>query len=100
MAVTFDIDTGGLGDYASLNAFQSGEATDITGIDPYLAECRASGGAADTTPVDLTGWTTDAINDLIIRQADSDRHSGVWDATKYRLETTNVKAFPLRVDKH
>ena len=85
MAVTFDIDTGGLGDYASLNAFQSGEVTDITGIDPYLAEGRASGGAADTAIVDFTGWTTSPTNNLTIRQADSDRHGGIWDDTKYRL---------------
>jgi len=95
LAGTFiDIDTGGNGDYLSLNAWQSGEVGTLSA--PMFAECRASDNSADTTEFILAGWTTTPTNKLIIRQADSDRHAGVWDPLLYRLDvaTTN-QAFAL-----
>ena len=89
--ITVIVDTDGVsGDYASLAAFQAGftpKDLDANNI-KLTVECQASGGAADTALCGLTGWTTSEINDLTIRQADSDRHNGTWDITKYRMEYT------------
>jgi hypothetical protein len=86
LAVTFDIDTGGLGAYSSLNLFDTGEATDITSIGPYVINTRASGGAADATEVIFgTGWTTSEANDITVQQDSSQRHAGEFNASYYRL---------------
>lgn len=88
LAVTVDTD-GVTGDYASLNAANVGEAQDLTddGGDTMTITCQATAGAADTTAVDINGWTTGAGNTITVVAAITDRAvaSGL-DANRYRLE--------------
>ena len=80
--------------------FQSGEQIQIDGSNYFttsdagdsaiaVAKCRASTGAADTTAVTITGWTTSATNYIKVWTDPSEgyRHEGKWDDGKYRLET-------------
>jgi hypothetical protein len=74
--------------FESLADFQANYADkDLTdgGGNTLTVHCSVGDStAADTTAVTLTGWTTDSDHDLTIRQADSDRHSGVWSDSLYR----------------
>jgi acid phosphatase family membrane protein YuiD len=58
------------------------------------AKCRTSTGAADTTAVSISGWTTGVNNYVRIwtDPAENYRHKGVWDTSKYRLEVSNAHA--------
>ncbi|MFC2091238.1 fibronectin type III domain-containing protein [Elusimicrobiota bacterium] len=54
------------------------------------------GDAVDTTPVTMDGWTTDSFAYVRIytpyrdtEVGESQRHSGVWDENKYRIEYGN-----------
>ncbi len=53
-----------------------------------VAKCRTSTGAADTTAVEIGGWTTSATNYIKIwtDPAEGYRHQGKWNTSKYRLE--------------
>ncbi|NLE07586.1 MAG: hypothetical protein GX627_03180 [Parcubacteria group bacterium] len=95
-ATVVTVDTGGTGDYASLNAAVVAEARDLTVSDEQLTfECEASDGTADTTSVDVTGYTTNSTHYIKIwtNPAGSDRHDGVWDDTKYRLINTDSVSY-------
>lgn len=77
--------------YASLNEWEAAEQTDlVTDGDIHVVKC--SGTAADTTAVNITGWTTGASNYIQI-ETDSalsnSRHSGKWDTSAYRLELSS-----------
>jgi len=91
--VTWDIDTdSGTGyDYASLNAWEAAEQTDLV-ADGDIANpiCRASSGSADTTVCEINGWTTGAANYILIEEASGDEAlKDEWDATRYRLSVTD-----------
>lgn len=89
--VSVTVDPDGTGDYTSLSAAITGEATDLVAADEYLViDCISSSGTADTTAVDVTGFTTDKDHFVVIRQGDSDRHLGAWDATNYRLAASST----------
>lgn len=83
---------GGTGDgtswedaYASLNAWNAAEATNlVTNDDYHTVYCRSSGGTNDTTPFDLYGWNTDATHYIEIIGFDFPSN-GVYDNTKYVL---------------
>jgi hypothetical protein len=71
------------GDYTSLSAWEAGEQGDLVSQNEIAqAECYAM---QDTTAVTVDGWTTDATRYIEITVPTAERHSGVWDATKYRL---------------
>ncbi len=96
---TVDSGSGASGDYASLNALEAAQEQDLTdgGGDTYTATCTTTGdNAADTTAVDITGWTTGAATYILIESADD--HAGKWDATKYRLEVANATVLTVRED--
>lgn len=78
------------GDYISLKAWQTAEVQDLVANDRYaVAEIDGDWtGIADTTPVNINGWTTDATHYIYIYTTASARHKGKWDNTKYRLEIT------------
>lgn len=88
--------------YTSLNAWEAAEQTDLpTDGDWHHVYWRSSGGTADTTEIEISGWTTAAANYILIEAADGDEalKSG-WDATRCRLEVTdpNVAALVLVED--
>jgi len=90
-----DPDASGAGDgtswtdaYTSLSAWNTGEATDlVTDGDWHHVYCRSSAGSADTTAVDIDGWTTGADNYILIEAADGDEAvKDEWDTSRYRLD--------------
>jgi len=92
--ITKTVKPAGGGDYLSLNAALVGEA----GIRPNLVandevlqlECYAG---LDSTPVVVSGFTTDATRFLRIFAAAGEGHSGKYDTTKYRVEVSGARAF-------
>jgi len=56
-----------------------------------VAKCRCTGGTADTTAVDIAGWTTDSTRYIKIwtDPSESYRHDGKWNTSKYRI-TSNA----------
>lgn len=88
--------------YASLDAAIDGEvaaAPNLVGDSAILhIECSTfSGSAADTAPVDVTGFTTDSTHYVRIYTAAGSRNAGTWDASKYRLEVANPAAHVMLV---
>jgi len=91
-----------------------GEATtDDVGKDIAAADmvwniaCYANGTAADTTAVNVTGWTTDGTRYVKIytpylptEVGVSQRHSGKWDDNKYHIvyDTTNTGGTTVSVN--
>lgn len=102
--VIVDTDLTATRDYDSLGAALDGEAKDLVALNRALViECRASSGLADTAGIvgqsntRVEGFITSALNTLTIEVAAGHRHSGVWDATKYRLEPAGGGYAGLRV---
>ena len=91
---TIVVDTGGTGDYTSLNAaivaLQSSGLSDDTTID-----CRATTGLADTTPVTVENIADNGFT-LEIGSYGSNCHNGLA-GTGYVLDTTGSTAIPLLV---
>jgi hypothetical protein len=93
--------SGGAGDgttwadaYSSLNAWESGEQTNlVTDGDDHIVYVRSSSGTADTTVCGISGWTTGDGNDITIEAASG--HEALktgWSTSRYRLETSNATA--------
>ena len=68
-----------------------------------IAAAVCYGDGVDTTGTVINGWTTGANNFIWIfaprhgsTVGTSQRHSGVWDSSKYRLEVTNAHGIDLR----
>ncbi len=81
------------GDYSSLSAGEAGEQRDLTVADEIAAfECYSF---SDTTPVTISGWTTDATRYVRIYTPSSERHSGTWSTSKYRLEPSNAEGISI-----
>ncbi|MHA2033542.1 MAG: hypothetical protein ACW99Q_29590, partial [Candidatus Kariarchaeaceae archaeon] len=100
-----DPDSGAGYDYTSLNTWESGEQADLTtsGLNKIsVATCRSTSGGADDTAAatDIIGWTTEAANYIKIwtDPAESYRHPGIWDDTKYRRVTGNDRVFDTDED--
>jgi hypothetical protein len=93
-AVTQTENTGidsGLRDFDSANGTQSLVTNNLQ----WNIACY--GGAADTTAVTISGWTTAQLNYLRIytpttttEVGTSQRHQGIWDTSKYYLSFTDV----------
>jgi hypothetical protein len=85
VTITVDTDNAGSPDYTVLNTALATEADDITdgsGTDEVFT-FNCSGTAADTTGVDVIGWTTDPDNDITIN---GNNTSGQYSTSYYRLE--------------
>lgn len=54
-----------------------------------IAQIDGAWASADTTAVDINGWTTSATNYIKVYTTESARHNGKWDTGKYRLEASN-----------
>ncbi len=81
--------------YTSLAAWAAAAHGDLVAADK-IAVARIEGAwtAPDTTPLDLSGWTTDATHYVRLYTAPEARHHGV-PSTGYRLETSSATAAPL-----
>ncbi|WP_028319355.1 hypothetical protein [Desulfobulbus elongatus] len=83
-------------DYTSLNLWAVAEAADLVSADIIaVAQCRATGGAADTTMVQsLSGWLSDSNRYVKIWTDPTEeyRHSGRWDDAAYRLSASTNQA--------
>lgn len=83
--------------YNSLSAWNAAEVADLTAIPggPTIHHviCRASSGAADVSSVDITGWTTNSSNYIII-SSDSN-HGGKWDSSIYRIENGSTSVLKV-----
>ncbi len=76
------------GDYTTLSAALSGEATDVTAQSgDLIISCE---NFSDVQQVSTTGqaWTTDATHRVLIQIVDA--HNGEWTTSAYRLETTGT----------
>lgn len=81
-----EIRPGGGGDYDSLAAWNTGEATDLV-ADGDTHRCDVySGGNAGTVQLS-TAWNSSATNTLTITSPDGERHEGVYDTNKAFVET-------------
>ncbi len=77
------------GDYASLAAAIAGEKGDLVSLDRQLTiECYAM---TDTTAVTIADadWVTDATRYIFITVPSGERHDGLYNTAKYRLEVAN-----------
>jgi hypothetical protein len=84
--------------YFTLSGAQAGGDSAIA-----VASCRTTAGVADTTAVTVDGWTTSATNYIKIWTDPSlgNRHSGVWDAGKYRLDiASSGMAYGIMISDH
>ncbi len=80
--------------YVSLNEWESSEQTDLTSdTTKHTVYCKSSAGTADTTAVNVVGWTTSASYDIFIVGADD--FAGVWDTDKYRVSITDNRAIGI-----
>jgi len=82
--------------YQSLNAALTAEAKDLVTPNLQLTiHCNASSGAADTvnTAAFSASWVTDATHFIEITVDAGNRHAGVYDTTKYRIENFALQTF-------
>jgi hypothetical protein len=86
----WDIDTDGLGDYTSLNAWEAANQQNLVSAGDWAHPItRASSGSADTTILLIDDWTTSPTNNILIEAADGDQAlKDQWDATRYRISST------------
>jgi len=81
--------------YASLSAWNAAEATDLVSAGDFHRVICASGGSADTTAFNVSGWTTGASNYISI---EGDANTGVWDTGAYRREITTANDMGVQED--
>src|SRR4030042_1579893 len=65
--------------YTSLNSCEAAQQQDLTdgGGDVMVIHCRCSGGTADSTSLDINGWTAAAASYIQIIVEDGYRHQAV-----------------------
>lgn len=74
--------------YASLSEWEAARQRNLVTADEIeLVECMGTN--ADTTACDINGWTTDATRYIVIQCTGANRHTGVWDTSKYRLDVAS-----------
>ena len=86
-----DPDNGAGTDYTSLSAWEAGEQKNLVDNNEIaIAKCRNTGGSADTTALQIRGWTTDTDHYIKIWTDPNEnyRHNGTA-GTGYRLDITN-----------
>jgi hypothetical protein len=98
-----DPDAGSGYDYLSLALWNTGRQGNITAVGRdtvEIAKCRATGGTADSTVVNIDGWTTDATHYIKIWTDPSEnyRHQGVWSDSKYHLSAGGAVVFKINED--
>lgn len=94
--VTKTVKPNGGGDYTSLQAALVAEAAAHPSLvaDDIILQFECYSGL-DTTPVSVSGFTTDATRYLRIYMATGEGHTGYYNTSKYRLEVSGARAFTL-----
>lgn len=89
-----DVDTGGTGDYDSIEAALSGEHTDITasGYDNFRFQCRSSDGALDeVNEIYIPDYNTTSSQRLYIECVGANRPDfNGMDTSKYRVASNSA----------
>lgn len=101
-----DVDVvGGAGDgsslanaYSSLNTAEAAREADITAGDAVRFLVHNTLGGTDSLRTNFLGWTTDSDSYIKVEAAAAYRHSGVWDASKYHIETTDSNGIDINED--
>ena len=76
-------------DYTSLQAAVAAQAQNLVAADKWLdLEINGTWASADTTAVNITGYTTDATRYINIYTTGAARHAGIYSTSKYLLSTT------------
>jgi hypothetical protein len=89
---TTNAESGANAAYASLSAWEAAEQTNLVsdGDWHHVYVSTGSGTAADTSTVNISGWTTGASNYILIEAADGDQAVKTsYDTNRYRLECTS-----------
>ena len=88
-----DPDGGAGHDYDSLSLWEAGEQGDLTGVrdEIAVAKCQCTGGTADGD-FGFAGWDTSPSQYIKVwtDPAESYRHAGEYNATKFRIIGTNI----------
>ena len=93
---TTDATTGVNRAYSSQNEMEAAEQTNlVTAGDTFTGICA---GDLDSADVVYSGWTTDATHDILITTT-TDRHSGVFDNTKYYMDVGQSTAVILNIQE-
>lgn len=97
------VDTGGTGDYTSLNSADASNfnatGVNLVSNDEFIeCICKCTDGNADTAAVDLTGYIASIIHNLTISVALGYYHRGIYPSSGnvYRLEISNSTGLILR----
>lgn len=80
--------------YSSQSEMEAAEQSDLVSSgDTFTGICS---GGLDSSSVTYSGWLTSATNDILITTT-TDRHAGVFDNTKYYIDTGTGTAAALSV---
>lgn len=79
--------------YASLNLWEDARDGVLSDVEEVVVGSNGESHTADTTIVEISGWTTSATNYIYIHPDASSTHEGVWDNTKYRLVGAGADGF-------
>jgi len=75
--------------YTSLFEWEAAENRDLVATDEIaVARIEGTWNNPDTDALVIDGWITDATRYIKIYTTSEARHGGVWDNTKYRIETS------------
>lgn len=81
-----DPDNGAGTDYTSLSAAEAGEQQNLVTNDRIMVfECRSTSGTSNGGGTSIGGWTTDSTRYIIIQSSGSNKHTGLWDTSKFRI---------------
>ena len=74
--------------YTSLSAWEAARQRDLVAANQIeVARIEGTWTNADTAPLSISGWTTDATRYIRIYTAPEARHAGVWDTGRYRISS-------------
>jgi chitodextrinase len=84
--------------YTSLASWESAEQRDLVASDEIaVARIEGTWTNPDTTSLTIDGWTTGPDNYIRIYTAGDARHNSKWDASAYRLSSSNPSAYILLI---
>lgn len=90
--------TGATCAYVSLNVWEAARQASLSEPEQVVCGSADASHTADTTKLDLTGWTTSAANYIQITTDSGSRASTTWSDSKYRYSVTDAFPVYLRED--
>lgn len=89
------------GDYTTLQSCISANTQDLVTNDKWFdIEIDGTWSAADTTAVNVTGYTTDATRYINIYTTTAARHQGYWSTNYYHLSTGGSNTPTLKISNN